>query len=155
MYATVNGLSIYYESVGRSIPCLVPSLAGTPIYERTFSSPAVLAHLQFVFAELRANRTPVGDLEAITVETVVADMNGLRQVLGFEQMAVLGHSGHSTRAFAYAARYPAAHLARHQRRWCAGLALLRRVARTPRAILGPRRLGGAEAPARQEPGGLH
>jgi hypothetical protein len=31
MYATVNGISIYYESMGCGMPCLVPSLAGTPV----------------------------------------------------------------------------------------------------------------------------
>ncbi len=106
MHATVNGVSIYCTSLGRGIPCLVPSLAGTPIYERTFSSPALLAHLQLVFAELRANRTPVGDLDALTLESLIADMDGLRRALGFERIAVLGHSGHSILAFAYAARYP-------------------------------------------------
>jgi hypothetical protein len=39
---------------------------GTPIYERTFT-PALGGTLQLIFAELRGNRTAVGDVTALTL----------------------------------------------------------------------------------------
>ena len=106
MYATVNGTAIFYTVAGAGLPCLVPSLAGTPIYERTFT-PALGGALQPIFAELRANRTAVGDVGALTLGRLLDDMDGLRQALGLERLAVLGHSAHSILALAYAARFPA------------------------------------------------
>ena len=106
MFATVRGIQVHYTIAGTGIPCIVPSLAGTPIYERTFSSPGLLQRLHMVFAELRANRTDIGDIDALTLDSVVEDIDGLRGALGFEQVALLGHSAHSILALAYAARYP-------------------------------------------------
>lgn len=105
MYAAVGRTNIFYTVTGAGLPCLVPSLAGTPIYERTFT-PALEGTLQLIFSELRANRTAVGDVTALTLGTLVEDMDGLRQALGLERVAVLGHSGHSILAFAYAAFFP-------------------------------------------------
>ena len=105
MYAAVGGANIFYTVAGEGLPCLVPSLAGTPIYERTFT-PAVGGILQLIFAELRANRTAVGDVTALTLRSLIEDMDGFRQALGVERLAVLGHSGHSILALAYAARFP-------------------------------------------------
>ena len=105
MYATVRGTKIFYTTAGAGLPCLVPSLAGTPIYERTFP-PALGGQLQLVFTELRANRTAVGDVTALTLRTLIEDMDALRQALGFERIGLLGHSGHSILALAYAARFP-------------------------------------------------
>jgi proline iminopeptidase len=105
MYAAVGSTDIHYTIAGAGLPCLVPSLAGTPIYERTFT-PALGGDLQRIFAELRANRTAAGDVAALTLGALVEDMDALRRALGLERLAVLGHSGHSILALAYAARFP-------------------------------------------------
>lgn len=42
MYAAVGRTNIFYTVTGAGLPCLVPSLAGTPIYELTFT-PALKA----------------------------------------------------------------------------------------------------------------
>lgn len=105
MYATVGGTEIFYTIAGSGLPCLVPSLAGTPIYERTFT-PALGGTLQLIFAELRGNRTAVGDVATLTLGALLEEVDALRQALALERMAVLGHSGHSILAFAYAARFP-------------------------------------------------
>jgi proline iminopeptidase len=106
MYATVGSTAIFYTVAGAGLPCLVPSLAGTPIYERTFS-PALGGSLQLIYAELRANRTAVGDVAALTLRALIEDMDALRQAFGLERLAVLGHSAHSLLALAYAAHFPA------------------------------------------------
>lgn len=104
MYATVGSTDIFYTVAGEGLPCLVPSLAGTPIYERTFT-PALGGDLQLIFAELRANRTAVGDVTALTLRALIEDMDALRQALGLERLALVGHSAHSILALAFAARF--------------------------------------------------
>ena len=60
MYAAVGGTEVFYTVTGSGRPFLVPSMAGTPIYERTFT-PALGDALQLIFAELRSNRTSASD----------------------------------------------------------------------------------------------
>lgn len=105
MYATVGGTEIFYTVAGSGRPFLVPSLAGTPIYEHTFTPALGDAH-QLIFAELRSNRTSAADAATLTLDRLLEEMDGLRQALGFERLGVIGHSGHSVLALAYAARFP-------------------------------------------------
>lgn len=107
MYARVGDIEIFYTASGTGPTCLVPSLAGTPIYERTFTA-ALGEVMELVFVELRGNRTVEGDVEALTFDGVVDDLEGVRRALGVERVAVLGHSAHSMLALGYAARYPEA-----------------------------------------------
>jgi proline iminopeptidase len=105
MYAKVGDIEIFYTIAGAGPTCLVPSLAGTPIYERTFT-PALHDVMQLVFVELRGNRTATGDVDALTFDAMVDDLDGVRRALGLGRVAVLGHSAHAFLALAYAARYP-------------------------------------------------
>jgi proline iminopeptidase len=105
MYVKVGGIDIFYTITGAGPTCLVPSLAGTPIYERTFTA-ALQDVMQLVFVELRGNRTATGDVDALTLDAIVDDLDGVRRALGLGRVAVLGHSDHSILALAYAARYP-------------------------------------------------
>jgi hypothetical protein len=81
LYATVGRTDIFYAVAGTGPPFLVPSLAGTPIYERTFT-PALGSDLQLIFAELRSNRTTAGDTATLTLDGLVEDVDRLRQALG-------------------------------------------------------------------------
>ena len=105
MYAIVGGTEIFYTVAGSGRPFLVPSLAGTPIYEHTFT-PSLGDALQLIFAELRSNQTSATDAATLTLDRLLEDMDELRRSLGFVQIGVIGHSGHSVLALAYAARYP-------------------------------------------------
>ncbi|HTJ45097.1 MAG TPA: alpha/beta hydrolase [Kofleriaceae bacterium] len=105
MHVKVGDLDIFYTITGAGPTCLVPSIAGTPIYERTFT-PALGDVMQLVFVELRGNRTATGDVDAITFDAMVDDLEGVRRALGLGRVAVLGHSAHAFLALAYAARYP-------------------------------------------------
>jgi proline iminopeptidase len=62
--------------------------------------------MQLVFVELRGNRTATGEIDALTFDAMVDDLDGVRRALGLGRVAVLGHSAHSILALAYAARYP-------------------------------------------------
>src|SRR5689334_13377398 len=105
MHVKVGDIDIFYTTTGAGPACLVPSLAGTPIYERTFT-PALQDVMQLIFVELRGNRTATGDIDALTFDAMVDDLEGVRRALGLGRVAVLGHSAHSILALAYAARYP-------------------------------------------------
>jgi proline iminopeptidase len=105
MYAKVGDIEIFYTITGDGPPCLVPSLAGTPIYERTFT-PALHDVMQLIFVELRGNRTATGEVDALTFDAMVDDLAGVRRALGLDRVAVLGHSAHAMLALAYAARFP-------------------------------------------------
>lgn len=105
MYATINGLKIHYVIEGTGIPCVIPSLSGSPIYERTFSGN-LRRHLKLVFVELRANRSDVGDIGSTTLDSIVDDLDRLRGELKLERIAILGHSGHGLIPLRYATRYP-------------------------------------------------
>ena len=105
MYVKVGDIDIFYTIAGTGPTCLVPSLAGTPIYERTFI-PALQDVMRLVFVELRGNRTATGEIDALTFDAMVDDLEGVRRALGLGRVAVLGHSAHSMLALAYAARHP-------------------------------------------------
>jgi proline iminopeptidase len=105
MYTVINGLRIHYLIEGDGIPYVIPSLAGTPIYERTFSAN-LRRHLKLVFVELRANRSDVGDVASTTLDSIVDDLEQLRCELKVERIAILGHSGHGMLPLRYATRYP-------------------------------------------------
>jgi proline iminopeptidase len=106
MFVKVGDIDIFYTTAGAGPPCLVPSLAGTPIYERTFI-PALQHVMQLIFVELRGNRTADGEIDTLTFDAMVDDLDGVRRGLGLAQVAVLGHSAHAMLALAYAARFPA------------------------------------------------
>jgi len=105
MFVKVGDTDIFYTVTGEGPTCLVPSLAGTPIYERTFI-PALGSVMKLVFVELRGNRTAPGNVDALTFDGMVDDLEGVRRELNLGRVAVLGHSAHSLLAFAFAARYP-------------------------------------------------
>jgi len=84
MYAKVGDIDIFYTIAGTGPACLVPSLAGTPIYERTFT-PALQEVMQLVFIELRGNRTATGDIDALTFDGMVDDLDGVRRALGLDR----------------------------------------------------------------------
>lgn len=67
MYVKVGDIDIFYAIAGAGPTCLVPSLVGTPIYERTFT-PALEDVMQLVFVELRGNRTATGESDALTFD---------------------------------------------------------------------------------------
>src|SRR5215472_1540574 len=105
MYANVGGTRIHYLVEGDGLPCMIPSLAGTPIYERTFSAN-LRKHLKMIFVEPRGNRSEVGDLTSLTLDRIVDDLDQLRAELNLGRIAILGHSAHGFVALRYAVRHP-------------------------------------------------
>jgi proline iminopeptidase len=107
---TVNGVELFYAEEGSGMPCLL--LHGGPGLDHQEFVPwlsplAASAHL--IYLDYRGN----GQSERIspdqfTTAALVEDVEALRRQLGFEQMAVLGHSFGGFVALSYALAYPSA-----------------------------------------------
>jgi hypothetical protein len=60
MYAHISSTRIHYIVEGEEHPCMIASLAGTPINERTFSAK-LRRHLKMMFVAPRGDRSDGGD----------------------------------------------------------------------------------------------
>lgn len=105
----VNGVELYYKAMGTGPPIVV--LHGGPGDSHTYFLPQLqplAADYRLIFYDQRASGQSGGqaDLAAITVDTFVADLEGIRQAFDLEQMTLLGHSWGGLLALHYALKYP-------------------------------------------------
>jgi len=106
--AHVNGTDLFHVDVGRGLPCLV--MHGGLGVDHTQFRDALdplgdVARL--VYYDHRGNgRSSRGPVGTLTLEQLAADADALREHLGFEKVAVLGHSYGGCLALQYALRYP-------------------------------------------------
>ncbi len=105
MIARVEGLNIHYLTEGRGIPCVIPSLAGSPFYEHSLSRD-LRDHLNLTFVELRGNRSDVGGVEGLTIEGLADSLSRFLDAVRLKSTAVLVHSGHGFLGMEFAARHP-------------------------------------------------
>ena len=105
--AHLNGTELFYVEVGEGVPCLVMhgGLGGDHSALHPWLDPLGDV-MQLVYYDHRGNgrsgRPPSG---MITFERLCADADALREQLGFEKVAVLGHSYGGFVALEYALRY--------------------------------------------------
>jgi proline iminopeptidase len=105
--AHLNGTELFYVEVGEGVPCLVMhgGLGGDHSALHPWLDPLGDV-MQLVYYDHRGNgrsgRPPSG---MITFERLCADADALREQLGFEKVAVLGHSYGGFIALEYALRY--------------------------------------------------
>ena len=103
----IHGTPIFYREHGRGLPCLV--MHGGLGLDHTYLSAldALDDMLHLVYYDHRGNgRSGRPPLDTITFEQLCADADALRAHLGFERVAVLGHSGGGFIALEFALRYP-------------------------------------------------
>ena len=106
--AHVNGTDLFYTEVGHGVPCLVMhgGLGVDHTQFREWLDPLGDV-LQLVYYDHRGNgRSGRPPIETLTHEQLIADADGLRAHLGFEKIAVMGHSYGGCLALLYALRYP-------------------------------------------------
>lgn len=105
---TLNGTEIFYVRHGQGIPCLV--MHGGLGCDHTYMHPwmdALGDTFELVYFDHRGNgRSGRPDLETLNFEQFAADVDALREHLGFEKVAVLGSSYGGFIAQEYAIRYP-------------------------------------------------
>lgn len=106
--AQVDGTGLFYFEIGRGVPCLVMhgGLGVDHTQFREWLDPlGDVLHL--VYYDHRGNgRSGRPPIETLTFDQLVADADALREHLGFEKVAVLGHSYGGCLALLYALRYP-------------------------------------------------
>ena len=103
----VDGAELSYFTEGAGIPCVVTGIADVVAREL---SQNLRNHFKFVFVNQRnfgfSDSDKLVDYKNVTVRVLVDDIEKVRQALGFEKIAVLGHSAHGLIALEYAMSYP-------------------------------------------------
>jgi proline iminopeptidase len=94
-----------YRVEGSGHPVIV---IGTHLYYPRAFSQNLRQHFKLVFMDHRGFAPSPGpvDQSEFELEKVVDDVELLRQHLGLERIAVIGHSGHGFMALEYAKKYP-------------------------------------------------
>ena len=106
-YISIQDVSLYVQERGSGYPLLL--MHGGPGVDHTTMLPLkrLADHFKLVFYDHRCNgRSRCTDITSMTFENLTADADALRQQLGFEKWAVLGHSFGGMVALEYALRYP-------------------------------------------------
>jgi proline iminopeptidase len=106
----VNGTHLYYEIIGTGAPLFV--LHGGPGNSHRYFLPymeALSDEYQLFFYDQRGTGLSDGqiDIEAISIEQFVEDLEALRVAFGLEKISVMGHSWGAIIALAYALKYQA------------------------------------------------
>jgi len=103
----IRDVSLFVRVMGEGYPLLI--MHGGPGLDHTtmLSLEPCAAQFTLIFYDHRCNgRSQGGDVTSMTWENLTADADALRQTLGFEKWAVLGHSFGGNVALEYALRYP-------------------------------------------------
>src|SRR5512139_4012854 len=103
----IRDVSLYVKIIGRGDPLLL--MHGGPGLDHTSLLPLQPLADQFtlIFYDHRCNgRSEGGEISSMTFENLTADADALRQELGFDRWAILGHSFGGNVALEYALRYP-------------------------------------------------
>jgi proline iminopeptidase len=105
MVVSVNGVEVFYTTRGRGVPCIVPCILGTSVYER-LTPPPLTDHFQFIYVDVRGSGRSTGDPADLTFDVLSSDLEAVRADLGLPRVAVLGYSIMGAAALEYGRRYP-------------------------------------------------
>ena len=105
MVVSVNGADLFYTTRGSGVPCMVPCILGTSVYERLTPSP-LTDHFQFVYVDMRGAGQSTGDPADLTFDLLASDLDAVRADLGLPRVAVLGYSIMGAAALEYGRRCP-------------------------------------------------
>ena len=85
-----DGTKIRYVVDGRGIPCVVVNGSH---YQRVFSKD-LRRRLKLIFVDFRhsSESEAAAKLDDITLDTLLDDIDQVRKALGFDRVAVMGHS---------------------------------------------------------------
>jgi proline iminopeptidase len=102
---TVQGTTLGYCIEGSGLPCMVIL---TNVYGPRMLSLPLKNELQLIHTDTRmfAPADQGFDINRITMDTFVDDIEAIRRELGIERTAILGHSAFGLVALAYAQKYP-------------------------------------------------
>ena len=104
---SIRGVSLFVKVIGHGYPLVL--MHGGPGLDHTslLSLQPCADQFTLVFYDHRCNGRSAGaEVSSMTFENLTADADTLRQALGFDKWAVLGHSFGGQVALEYALRYP-------------------------------------------------
>jgi len=104
---SIRGISLYVKRMGKGYPLvLMHGGPGADLYTMMGFKP-LADQYTLIFYDHRCNGRSMGaEVTTMTFENLTADADALRQSLGFEKWAVLGHSFGGFVALEYALRFP-------------------------------------------------
>src|SRR5512136_1912272 len=104
---SIRGVTLFVRVIGHGYP-LVLMHGGPSLDHTTLRSLLPLAdQFTLIFYDHRCNgRSEGAEVASMTWENLTADAEALRQTLGFDKWAALGHSFGGMVALEYALRYP-------------------------------------------------
>jgi len=105
MNVSVQNAELYYTAKGDGPVCFVLSLMGTKPYELQ-TLPPLSDLFRFVYVDLRGGERSTGDPADLTFDVIAADLEAIREDLGVERVAILGHSILGVLAIEYGRRCP-------------------------------------------------
>jgi pimeloyl-ACP methyl ester carboxylesterase len=103
----IRDVSLFVKVMGHGYPLLL--MHGGPGLDHTtlLALQPLADQFTLIFYDHRCNgRSKGAEVSSMTFENLTADADALRQTLGFDQWAVLGHSFGGHVALEYALRYP-------------------------------------------------
>jgi proline iminopeptidase len=103
----IRDVSLFVEVMGQGYPLLLMHGGPGADHSTLLSLRPLAKQFTLIFYDHRCNGRSTGaDVSSMTWENLTADADALRQRLGFEKWAVLGHSFGGMVALEYALRYP-------------------------------------------------
>jgi proline iminopeptidase len=104
---TIRGVRLFVNITGQGYPLVL--MHGGPSLDHTTLLPLkpLADQYRLIFYDHRCNgRSEGAEVSSMTMDNLTADADALRQALGYDQWAVLGHSFGGNIALEYALRYP-------------------------------------------------
>jgi proline iminopeptidase len=104
---SIRGVSLFVEVMGHGYPIVLMHGGPGLDYQTMLPLQPLEDKFTLVFYDHRCNGRSTGaEITSMTMDNLTADADALRQALGFEKWAVLGHSFGGHVALEYALRYP-------------------------------------------------
>jgi proline iminopeptidase len=104
---SVRGISLFVKVIGHGHPLVLMHGGPGADHHSMLALRTCADHFTLVFYDHRCNgRSEGAEVSSMTWENLTADAEALRQALGFDKWAVLGHSFGGMVALEYALRYP-------------------------------------------------
>ena len=104
---SIRGVSLTVKVMGKGYPILLMHGGPGLDYKTMLPLKPLIDQFTLVFYDHRCNGHSDGaDVTTMTMDNLTADADALRQALGFEKWAVLGHSFGGNVALEYALRFP-------------------------------------------------
>jgi proline iminopeptidase len=103
-YIEVDGSKLNYVIEGQGLPCLI--IGSSVYYPKTFA-PELRKHLKMYFVDMKwfAEGYKQEDLDMVTIQTIVDDVEEIRKQLNLQKPVIMGHSIHGTIAMEYVKKY--------------------------------------------------